>query len=277
MKSRRSPASKSGPKETPFLPSKLLTAGVITIFVLLLGSTVSEEVLTTAIYDENATLSGSEISEGPTFSVSELPFVNSLLNPCSSEATTNGYIAAEGHRASFAIEFFKFMNTCAATYKQNAQQVLDRDVIHECASLGIYNLPNTPTLQELLDMDTEEALNRIYSSLLVHSAHAYFIRHQFLTSSATCPVTIVDEGNLAEQAFILAKKQKSLACAIRLGITILGYHQNDTSAILDEKLSDLRLCSRRALRDCQVVRSIIHLLDIISQYARSELVVFTIH
>ncbi|KFM73473.1 hypothetical protein X975_11381, partial [Stegodyphus mimosarum] len=26
MKSRRSPASKSGPKETPFLPSKLLTA-----------------------------------------------------------------------------------------------------------------------------------------------------------------------------------------------------------------------------------------------------------
>lgn len=119
-------------------------------------------------------------------------------------------------------------------------------------------------------MDAEEALARIHSSLLMHAAYAYFVDHQFATVSGLCSEANLDrEQNLAREALILAKKQKQMACMTQMTMEELGFTLNVTNSLLNERFANLRLCSRRALRDCQIMLSISHLLDVIGKYSNS--------
>lgn len=212
---------------------------------------------------------GSPVSTESSVSVRDLPFASNLLNPCPSEPATSGQsnLVAEERRAEFAVEFYRTISDNANRYKQDAQIMLDRDVIQDCATLNVPNLPNTPSLQELQEMDGGDALAKIYFSMLVHTAHAYFIRHQHETQSNSSTCFGPNERNLARKSGELAVKQKFLACIIRMGATAMGYSPNYSNQILDEDMTQLRLCSRRALRDCQVLHSIIYLLDVIARYA----------
>lgn len=116
-------------------------------------------------------------------------------------------------------------------------------------------------------MEIEEAMDKIYSSLLTHTAYAYYIHHQFTTSAIRCSEDIQGEQSLANASNLLATNQKALACQIRIGIAVLGYKQNDASSVLNLTITDLSQCSRRALRDCQVIHSINRFLKVVADYA----------
>ncbi|GIY85749.1 uncharacterized protein CEXT_85211 [Caerostris extrusa] len=62
-----------------------------------------------------------------------------------------------------------------------------------------------------------------------------------------------------------------MACMTQMTIDELGYTQNDTEDILNSKFPSLHMCSRRALRDCQVLLSTVRLFDVIVDYSKSML------
>ncbi|GFS96866.1 uncharacterized protein NPIL_447701 [Nephila pilipes] len=246
--------------------------GILALLVLL-STAPSKGYPITTDSDETTTITSSEGNDSQKLKIRDLPFASFIANPCSpgtSRSTDKN--RSKTQRQSYSITFFQYMKNYGTLYKQDTLKVINSTTIEDCDSLNLPNLPNAPTLEELLEMNEEEALKRIYSSLLMHSAHAYFVDHQYLTFGETCSETNTDrERNLAREAIILARKQKHMACMTQMTLEELGYTPDDTNAILDERFTNLQMCSRRALRDCQIMLSIVHLFDVISNYSRSML------
>ncbi|GFQ96250.1 uncharacterized protein TNCT_314272 [Trichonephila clavata] len=256
----------------PFYPCVYYFASILALLILLSTAPTKGYPITT-LSDETTTITSTEGDDSQSLKIRDLPFASFIANPCSpgtSRSTDRNRSKAQ--RQSFSITFFQYMKNYGTLYKQDALKVINSSTIEDCSSLNLPNLPNTPTHQELLEMNEEGALKRIYSSLIMHSAHAYFVDHQYLTFGATCSEANTDrERNLAREAVILARKQKHMACMTQMILEELGYTPDDTNAILDEKFTNLQMCSRRALRDCQIMLSIVHLFDVISNYSRSML------
>lgn len=119
-------------------------------------------------------------------------------------------------------------------------------------------------------MDMEEALNKIYISLLVHSAYSFVIHYQINSTDVRCSNDIQREERLASQSYAMALKQKALACYVLVGMTVLGYEKEDVTPLLSVRVSHLSLCSRRALRECQVMNSARKFLQVLQNYADKD-------
>ncbi|KAF8784666.1 uncharacterized protein LOC129959481 isoform X2 [Argiope bruennichi] len=256
-----------------FSSSIYCTTSILALLVLL-STAPSEGYPTSTISNETTTLPTDEVNDSQSLKVKDLPFANYISNPCSpgTSSRTTDRSRSKAHRQSYTIAFYNYMSSYGTLYKQDAMNVINESTIDDCAVLNLPELPYTPTLSELQEMDAEGALKRIHSSLLMHAAHAYFVEYQYLTSSSTCSEASANrERNLAREAIILARKQKHMACMTQMTIEELGYTPNNTDEILDEKFTNLQLCSRRALRDCQIMLSIVRLFDVIANYSKSIL------
>ncbi|XP_015909392.1 uncharacterized protein [Parasteatoda tepidariorum] len=216
------------------------------------------------------TTSATSIEQGEKkINMSSLPFSNHLS--CHSTVTNRRrHQIMENQKNRYASEFYKYITSYANRYKGDTQHVLNEYAITDCTSLGLEILPGTPNLEELLELDVEAAVNQIYYSLQVHSAYIYLIHHQYKEDSPRCPGTLPREKQLAAQSLILANKQKSLVCTIETSMSLLGYNRNATYSILELEVTDLSQCSHMAIRDCQVLRSIIHLLNTMARYSQTQ-------
>ncbi|KAG8190968.1 hypothetical protein JTE90_010828 [Oedothorax gibbosus] len=176
----------------------------------------------------------------------ELPFSGHIRHPCG--ATPRPRSRAPTELREYSVAFYRYMAAYSALYRRDANRAANQAT------------------------DEEEALQQIHSSLLLHAAYAYFVEHQFATASGSCSEASLErERKLAQEALVLARKQKHMACLTQMTLDELGFARNATDALLDARFADLRLCSRRALRDCQVMLSIGQLLDSIGNYAKSIL------
>ncbi|CAL1287499.1 unnamed protein product [Larinioides sclopetarius] len=249
------------------------TEGILALLVLL-STAPSEGYPASTISNETKTLPTDDAHDSQGLKVKDLPFSSYISNPCSpgTSSRNTDRSRSKAHRQSYSIAFYNYMSSYGTLYKQDAVNVINESTIDDCAVLNMPDLPNTPTLPELQEMDPEAALKRIHSSLLMHAAYAYFVEHQYLTSSSTCSEASANrERSLAREAVILARKQKHMACMTQMTIEELGYTSNDIDEILNEKFTNLQLCSRRALRDCQIMLSIVRLFDVIANYSKSIL------
>ncbi|XP_054708473.1 uncharacterized protein LOC129218270 isoform X2 [Uloborus diversus] len=255
-----------------------VAVGILTIFLILLGTSASDEtnlIPTPATaaptpLESLLTTAKHENLELHTVRLDQLPFARNILNPCGSDIySRTPIIQAAGHRTYYAREFYNLLAHYGKKYQQKAQQLLNTTAenLHNCAFQEVNDLPNTPTLEQLQNMTNEEALNSIYSSLTMHSMYSYFIHHQFETSAKRCSEDIRNERHLATSSANLATEQKTLACIIKKAISFLGYTFQENEGLSNETLTSVNVCSRRALRDCQVLRSVNHSLSTIAIYA----------
>ncbi|KAG8190967.1 hypothetical protein JTE90_010828 [Oedothorax gibbosus] len=200
----------------------------------------------------------------------ELPFSGHIRHPCG--ATPRPRSRAPTELREYSVAFYRYMAAYSALYRRDANRAANQSTMNDCEFLNLPTIPNTPNLSDLMATDEEEALQQIHSSLLLHAAYAYFVEHQFATASGSCSEASLErERKLAQEALVLARKQKHMACLTQMTLDELGFARNATDALLDARFADLRLCSRRALRDCQVMLSIGQLLDSIGNYAKSIL------
>lgn len=117
-----------------------------------------------------------------------------------------------------------------------------------------------------------QALSSLYEFLVSHAAYAYFVSQQaekYANSSCATSMT----ATLVENSKTLAAQLRDLLCTIKITSSVHG--GNLHFAASEEKLAALQLCdeticSRRLLRDCQLLASVANLLRSMQRYLQEQ-------
>lgn len=135
-----------------------------------------------------------------------------------------------------------------------------------CSTLqDVMEAPDQVTLQSL---SQAQALSSLYGFLVSHAAYAFFVSEQaekYANSSCASP----NEHTLAENSRTLAAQLRDLLCTIKLTASVHGGNVQFSAS--EERVASLRVCdestcSRRLLRDCQVVASVANVLRTLQRY-----------
>lgn len=240
--------------------------GVLASFVLLLSTVVCEQVNSNSGNLENVTAT----EELASVKLADLPFFEYLENPCSFSVIPGREGESSPHfrgtRLQFVEQVYEYIRDVSGN-NDVIQTLLQDHSISGCESLHVDDLPHTPTLAELKEMNIQEALNKIYLSSLMHSAYFYIEHYEVNNTNIRCLNDIEKEQKMANQSFDLGRKHQSIACYLLTAIYVLGFERDDVMPYLNFTITDLLWCSRRELRHCQVLASAQKFLRIINDYA----------
>ncbi|KAK8768940.1 hypothetical protein V5799_014595 [Amblyomma americanum] len=219
--------------------------------------------------------------------ISDEAYFSDLLYPCSDDLPQ--VQPAGPPTDTFAIEYVKILGERTTACLGHATKLLAVSVtpegsgltlqaLHARGSVARYNLPEScSSLQDVMeapDQDTlqslsqAQALTNLYGFLVSHAAYAFFVSEQaekYANSSCAIP----NEHSLAENSRTLAAQLRDLLCTIKLTASVHGGNVEFSAS--EERVAALRVCdestcSRRLLRDCQVVASVTNVLHTLQRY-----------
>lgn len=241
---------------TEFLKISVSLRGLLFLIHLTLANPVSQS--------QTEGTSGTE-----TFKVSDLEFKDKLENPCA--FLESNYSFAAGEDLQIVLSDLSYRNSLV---QQAAQELLNTSVLKDCTTLEMPSVAVIPTLNDVKDIGTVEALREFYTSLINHTAHTYFLLEQLDRHSSDADCASTKNFDFAKKARTLASHMRQLMCSIRVGSGALGSSSGfdgSTTQILEEELVNQPLCSRRTVRDCQTAISTNSLVETFSAYIRSKM------
>lgn len=209
-------------------------------------------------------------SSGEFKRVSDTVFFSDLLSPCSDDLPPISSTAPPS--ASFAVDYIRILRERTSACIDHATSLLSTNLPQNCSMHhAIMEVPQQDTLQA---MTQAEALSTLYRFLLTHTAYAHFIHEQVLDyENTSCQSGRPNEDTLRENSKTLAAQLRDLLCTIKLTSAVHGGNVQFRQA--EEDVAGLNVydedtCSRRVLRDCQVVASIINILRTFHTYLQNE-------
>lgn len=202
--------------------------------------------------------------------VRDQPFANNLSDSCRHSSSIDS-IPDSNFRDEIVTNLLKKIQQLR---KFAAEKIINENTENICSSSDYGNLSNTPTLSSLQSVENKTALLQIQRSLLVHSSNIYFVRQQLdkynhtncrLGNSSTIEL-------LKNRIGVLSASILNIACDIQLIRISMNDQINFTQLInelLDSKLIDHSLCSRRITHECQTIKSSYKLLETVHDYINS--------
>ncbi|XP_077520297.1 uncharacterized protein LOC144130163 [Amblyomma americanum] len=196
--------------------------------------------------------------------ISDEAYFSDLLYPCSDDLPQ--VQPAGPPTDTFAIEYVKILGERTTACLGHATKLLAVNLPESCSSLqDVMEAPDQDTLQSL---SQAQALTNLYGFLVSHAAYAFFVSEQaekYANSSCAIP----NEHSLAENSRTLAAQLRDLLCTIKLTASVHGGNVEFSAS--EERVAALRVCdestcSRRLLRDCQVVASVTNVLHTLQRY-----------
>ncbi|KAH7982194.1 hypothetical protein HPB52_003386 [Rhipicephalus sanguineus] len=174
--------------------------------------------------------------------ISDEAYFSDLLYPCSDDLPQ--VQPAGPPTDTFAIEYVKILGERTTACLGHASKLLS------------------------VSLSQAQALSSLYGFLVSHAAYAFFVSEQaekYANSSCASP----NEHTLAENSRTLAAQLRDLLCTIKLTASVHG--GNVEFGASEERVASLRVCdestcSRRLLRDCQVVASVANVLRTLQRY-----------
>ncbi|XP_076317021.1 uncharacterized protein LOC143229088 isoform X3 [Tachypleus tridentatus] len=88
-----------------------------------------------------------------------------------------------------------------------------------------------------------------------HTAHVYNMKYQQTNSTDSCSNIRPNENSFLGRAEAVVVHLKEVRCFLQLANQVRRHRietNNSSIKILNERINDVKLCSRRVLRDCQV-------------------------
>ncbi|XP_037574894.1 uncharacterized protein LOC119457356 [Dermacentor silvarum] len=196
--------------------------------------------------------------------ISDEAYFSDLLYPCSDDLPQ--VQPAGPPTDTFAIEYVKILGERTTACLGHASKLLAVNLPESCSTLqDVMEAPDQVTLQSL---SQAQALSSLYGFLVSHAAYAFFVSEQaekYANSSCASP----NEHTLAENSRTLAAQLRDLLCTIKLTASVHGGNVQFSAS--EERVASLRVCdestcSRRLLRDCQVVASVANVLRTLQRY-----------
>lgn len=247
--------------------------GVLAIFLLLLSASQGIPIVEDQEVTEQPTETTAATTSIPAPTdrrIKNFEWKSDLERPCplSPASTSHRPDMNEAKRKMV----YQHIGQSSSSLLQLAQQMLDQDLIPYCDHLPIDPVNSNPKIQELEAMNTTDAVQAMYASILRCMAYASFILdQQEIYADTQCTNNTVTSKNKWTE---LKNRMKFLACTFHEltpnDADRTNYFDDVTQNVLDEILSDQSICSRRLNRNCQMLKSMIHVLGVVNTYSSSQ-------
>ncbi|XP_022252160.1 uncharacterized protein LOC106468149 [Limulus polyphemus] len=149
------------------------------------------------------------------------------------------------------------------------------NMVEDCANLNlpvIYDIPFS--VDQLKNLSESQVMLLLDELIVNHTAHVYNLKFQQANSTVSCSNIRPNENSFLGRAEAVVVHLKEVRCFLQLANQVRRQRiatNNSSSKILNERIDDLKLCSRRVLRDCQVINSVISLSDTLHGYLNSKI------
>ncbi|XP_076317020.1 uncharacterized protein LOC143229088 isoform X2 [Tachypleus tridentatus] len=189
---------------------------------------------------------------------SQQPYAQNLQEPCTGYSfTSDPSLAQIDH-----VDVLKLAQERVSSLGDVAKEMRTYNMVEDCANLSLPVIYHIPFSVDQLKNISESQVMLLLDELVVnHTAHVYNMKYQQTNSTDSCSNIRPNENSFLGRAEAVVVHLKEVRCFLQLANQVRRHRietNNSSIKILNERINDVKLCSRRVLRDCQVRALLTH-------------------